>query len=556
MSRGKALCSGLSGLAGLAVLACAAGPGCAKPPLVKFEVDQPAVVEFNPLAGAVTEYALRTTDGALLASSNAEGARLELGRLQTFANPRDLQLQILSGAEVRGMGRFRDVRLQPGRSGTYEAAVRKPLVFVGATLPVEGGMLDPEAAQILDPTESFNDLAHPASGRKGVDNLPPRTSSTAATWDARIVLAGRSKAIALYNTSTGGIDGEIPIAFTPSRLVVAPRDVAMAALRVDADTRGAVAIFPDLDAVRAAPESQEPIVVDFPNGAPRNAAFSADGERLYVLVGSPNELDPCNPGRQVGASQIVVLLRDGSEEKRWMLPSFAADLAVDGTGRHPEVIVSLSRDNSVVAIDPTSPADGLVTNAILTSTCPAVMRIVGEELFVVTSAREPTDPEADYFMLERLELAGSRRRTSISFAAPTYEVPLGATTPDGKVGFSESFYANSIFGYELAVTPDGTRAVFATRARYVQTDALLRLFSNVDCRVTLDVAEYGVYFMDTRTGASFYTTRSQLIAGAPLNCVTHCEFNDLLGGPLFDLECLPSEGIADRAAGITVLFGG
>ncbi len=62
--------------------------------------------------------------------------------------------------------------------------------------------------------------------------------------------------------------------------------------------------------------------------------------------------------------------------------------------------------------------------------------------------------------------------------------------------------------------------------------------------------------MDTRTGASFYTTRSQLIAGAPLNCVTHCEFNDLLGGPLFDLECLPSEGIADRAAGITVLFGG
>ncbi len=532
----------------------AVGAGCGEPPLVTFEVDQPSLFEFNPLAGAVTEYTLRTTDGLLLASSNAQGKRLELGKLQTFMNPRDLQLQILSGAELRGMGRFRDVRLQPGRSGQYEAAVRKPLVFVGSALPAEGGLLDPDAAQILDTTASFNDLAHPASGNNGVESLPARTSSTAATWDARYVMAGRNRAIALYNTSTGKIDGEIAISFTPSRLVVAPRDVAMAALRVDAPTRGAVALFPDLEAVRSDPAAQEPIVIDLPDMAPRAAVFSADGEHLYVLLGSPDEMDPCNLGRQVNPSDVLVLRRDGTEVKRWSLGTFAADIAVDATGRDLDIVLSLSTQNSVIALKPDSPEDDLQTEPLLTAICPSAVRIVGDELFVVTSARDAVD--TDFFRLERIELSGDRLRSSVSFAAPTYEVPLGLPTDDGRVAFQQRFFANSIFGYELAVTPDGTRAVFATRARFVQTDTLLNLFQEVDCRVTIDVAEYGVYFMDVRAGAAFYTTRSQLISGDPLNCLTVCEFTTFPQGVLFDLECAPPEGVADRAAGITMLFGG
>lgn len=547
MSRGLAF--------GLGTAVCLMS-ACAQPPLVRFEVEQPLLNEFNPLAGAVTEYALRTTDGLLVSSTNADGRRLDLGKLPLFSAAQDLQLQIMSGSELRGMGRFRDVRVQSGRSGAYETAVRKPLVFVGAALPTEGGMLDINAAQILDPTSSFDDLAHPPNGNRGVDSLPPRTSSTASTWDARFVLAGRQNAIALYNTSNGQVDGEVRIDFTPTRLVVAPRDVAMAALRVDSATSGAITLFPDLEAVRRDPTAVEPVVVAFADNAPRAAAFSADGERLYVLLGAPTDLDACNANKSLAASELVVLKRDGTEEKRWTLPGFAADVAIDSTGKHPEVIVSLSRGNTVIAIDPNAPEGTPDASPLLTAICPASMRIVGEELFVVTAGRDASAPGSNQFLLERLELAGSRTRTSLPFAAPSYEVPLGLPTEDDKVAFAQRFFANSIFGYELAVTPDGTRAVFATRARYVQSNELLRLFSNVDCTVNIDVAEYGVYFLDTRTGASFYQPRSQLIAGDPLDCFTSCEFNDILGGELFTLECIPSEGISDRASGITVLFGG
>src|SRR5258706_15068857 len=86
--------------------------------------------------------------------------------------------------------------------------------------------------------------------------------------------------------------------------------------------------------------------------APRSAAFSPDGQRLYVLTGA-GVLDPCD-GATPAANAIHIVGVDGSNQGLWTLPAFAADLAIEpSTGA---VLGSLSASNQVASIEPTTAA--------------------------------------------------------------------------------------------------------------------------------------------------------------------------------------------------------
>ena len=76
----------------------------------------------------------------------------------------------------------------------------------------------------------------------------------------------------------------------------------------------------------------------------------------------------------------------------------------------------------------------------------------------------------------------------------------------------------SIEAYELAITPDGNRAEFATRAHYVEKGTNFVL-SDAGCTANFDIVEYGLYAVDMRTGNASYTQRSQMVVAGANDCI-------------------------------------
>jgi hypothetical protein len=125
----------------------------------------------------------------------------------------------------------------------------------------------------------------------------------------------------------------------------------------------------------------------------------------------------------------------------------------------------------------------------------------------------------------------------------------GAPTPDGDTTLKFSVTPSTVVAQEMAITPDGSLLIFGVRARYHEANAPLKVL-DAPCTANFDVAEYGVYTLDTRTGRSAYRMRSQNMAapGSSPACV-HCptSIEDI------DFGCDSQPG--DRAAGISVIFG-
>jgi hypothetical protein len=127
-------------------------------------------------------------------------------------------------------------------------------------------------------------------------------------------------------------------------------------------------------------------------------------------------------------------------------------------------------------------------------------------------------------------------------------------TPSGNTSLRFQFLPASIVSQDMAITPDGARLILATRARYHEKMSKLTIFTN-NCVADFDIVEYGVYSVDTRTGRSFYTSRSQLVSpadatGTLSDCIV-C--NSPIAGPI-PLPCKSTKG--DRGAGISAIFGG
>jgi hypothetical protein len=535
----------------LLLLGVLAALGCGSPGAVTFAIDEPTHPDLDPISGRVSEYLVKAASGAVLGVASVTslvsgGAtdgeeRLPLGVLRTTVAPEDVEVDVLSGSELVGMARVRDVSIKAGVQKIYTASVRKPLIFVGATLPDES---DPNnglaAGKILDPTTSL-DLANPeAPGARPPPKLPDGMGSAVVTSDGRFLLAGGKNMLTVIDTGSGGTVGTMTLPFSPTRLAVAARDRAAVALGPND-----VAIFTDVAGLVTQPAAVSPRMVKL-SMAPRTAAFSTDGKRIYILGGGA-AVDPCAPGTALAPNSIVTIGVDGSEGATWMLPGFVSDLAVDPTS--DQIVLSESVANQVSTLDPQTAAGAVTTRRLFGATCPSALHIVDEQVFAVSSERDRS--ATDSFILYRGRVVGDAAPQALGFNAPVFEAPTDTPSRDGNISFQIQLRAASLTAYEMAVTPDGNRAVFATRARYHEQAQALQILG-IDCTMTVDIVEYGLYSIDARTGTSSYSLRSQLVTAPTAN--QPCIVCPLSLTDSLEFGCSSSPG--DRPAGITAVFGG
>ena len=121
--------------------------GCGDRGSVTFNLTAPASPLLNPVAmpELVSEYDIRTASGTVIGvasavqgSGSSTNGLLPLGALMPGNMPEDVFVTALSGGNLLGMARIKDVTIKAGKKTTYEAPLRKPLVFVGSAMPEIG----------------------------------------------------------------------------------------------------------------------------------------------------------------------------------------------------------------------------------------------------------------------------------------------------------------------------------------------------------------------------------------------------------------------------------
>ncbi len=257
--------------------------GCGDRGSVTFDITAPASPLFNPVVQPelVSEYDIRTADGTVIgiasavqSSGSSSNGLLPLGALMPAGAPEDVYVTAQSGGNLLGMARIKDVTIKAGKKASYEAPLRKPLVFVGAAMPAESAGGNKTApVQILDPLTSA-DLAR-APGTPA--NLTSMTAA-ASTWDGQFVVTAQGTSLTAFDTGSGKtVAGTLTLTFAPSRLVVAPRDQAIVALDPGNGADGSLAIISDVAGFVGSPGGGNPKYVRMPGAIARTAAFSPAG---------------------------------------------------------------------------------------------------------------------------------------------------------------------------------------------------------------------------------------------------------------------------------------
>ncbi|HEY7954646.1 MAG: hypothetical protein ACHQ17_00405 [Polyangia bacterium] len=517
--------------------------GCGSPGSVYFDIEAPSYAPLDPITDQVSEYAIKRFDGTLVgvASVNASSpTEIALGPLMQIPQPEDLVLNVLSGSDLLGMARIRDVTILNGVQADYVAAVRKPLITIGSALPIEQTPVKLlEGEQILDPNTG-DDLSGAMDGPK----LPMGTQATAATWDGRFLLAANATGMTLLDTGSGKLVGVVPLPFAPARLEVGARDSAVAAL----DPAGGVLLFTDVPGLEADPSHATGNRIPI-SGALRTLTFAPDGKSVYVLSGG--DVDACSPTAAAPAPNAITAIGiDGTNQGTWTLPGFVADLTVDATGNR--LVLAGATDNQIETLSVQAPFGAAKPDKLAAAICPSAVRVANGEVFAVTNEKAPIAVYTNAFILLHVPLAGGTV-SKVPFGGPEYtSVDTSSKgTPDGDTNLNFVLTPASLVAYEMAITPDGSRLVFAIRARYHEKAAPLTVLQAA-CTADLDIAEYGVYLLDTRTGQSTYTRRSQLVSGT--NGEATCIDCPLPPGPDITFNCMSKPG--DRAAGLAAVFGG
>jgi hypothetical protein len=192
------------------------------------------------------------------------------------------------------------------------------------------------------------------------------------------------------------------------------------------------------------------------------------------------------------------------------------------------------------------------------ATCPTALRLLDQQVFAVTND-VPTGTTNTFSLLSG-KLDGSAA-TLLPIPKPEYVTELNDTsTTDGFTSLNLAVTSFALAATEMAISPDGARAVIATRARETETGSSTFDFATATCTAIMDVVEYGFYSVDLLEGTASYTVRSQntLVPADPtmtacVNCLA-----TLSGFPPTTLQiqlfCPPVPG--DRAAGLAAAFSG
>jgi DNA-binding beta-propeller fold protein YncE len=338
--------------------------------------------------------------------------------------------------------------------------------------------------------------------------------------------------------------GDLPLGFMAARVAIAARDRALAVVERAPLESTRVALIPSVAALVQSPKSVTPMMVTLDGVQARTAVFAPDGKRLYVLGGGA--ASACGPTLPA-ANSIVLLGADGATQGKWPLGSFVSDLAIDP--QSGVLYVSESTKGAVSTIDPATPDGPAGPARLFPATCPTAIGVQNGEVFVVT---EDTDPRFQgAFVLKRASIKGGTP-TALPFSAPSYQVPINdQSTPDMLTNINLQLSAATLEAYEMAIAPDASRMVFATKARYRELGERFKL-SSFDCMTNADIVEYGLYTLDTRTGNAAYDPRSQLVL-TPMPSQACITCNALVLGLTLTIKCPAAPG--DRPAGVAAVFG-
>jgi hypothetical protein len=521
--------------------------GCQKPTALTFRIAAPTNPLLDPFQLTVSDFVLKGANGSTVAAVSAGADRDDKGRLGLgVLDPLlagELRLDVLSGAQLVGSARVHQVSIDKGNEKELVADVRKPLVLVGVAAAAEASG-PKQRPQLLDPTTSTELV--------GRGLAVPEGMAASFTSDGRSLLVASSNGLSIFDTGNGQSIGPSSLPFAPSLLALAPDDRAVALVeRGTSNSR--VLIYADVPSLLTAPGSATAVTASIGSGLPRAAHFSPDGSTLYVLTESAGS-EPCT-GPVPTTNQIVPIAANGTVATPIMMPSYVADFAVDSKGRL--VLAEAGTDQvSILTLASVDGAGAGPPEKIYSASCPTALRLLEDQVFVVTN--DTTTGASDAFALVRGRLDGSTP-TKLPIARPIYQTQLNmSSTRDKLTRLNLEFVSTGVAATEMAVSPDGSRAVLATRVRYRETDTEPFDFVGLTCKAKVDIVEYGLYSVDLVAGTASYTSRSQntIIPADPANeaCVS-CEA-DLGGFPpvivTLDLVCPPTPG--DRAAGLAAAF--
>lgn len=510
--------------------------GCQKPTAVDFAVEAPTNALLDPFSLSVSDYVLKTRAGSIVAAVSAGASkdgrgRLPLGEL-AYTLSGDLRLDVMAGPQLVGRAHIEGVAVEKGKTDAWTAPVRKPLVAVGSASTPEdaSGALAPP--QLLDPTTN-TDLQ---AGLK----LP--TSQTAAfTSDGTHLVLGAATGLYVVDTGSGVVVGPTALPFTPNLIAIAPGDAGLAFIERGASS-SRVLWFHDVAGLVANPATATGDTLTVTTGFPRAAHFSPDGSTLYVLTEAAGD-EPCTGATQPAANELVPIT-GGLVAAAIRMPSYVADFAVEPSGT---LLLAEPVGNQIASL---SLSTGAVATKLYDAKCPSAMKLVDDQLWAVTNDASV----AGSFTLLHGHLDGTAP-TRTPIVLPSYRTPLSASsTVDGKTTADLQLDPVAILAVELAVSPDGTNAVLATRARY-REDARSGPFDFISfkCIAGVDVVEYGLYSVDLTIGTASYTSRSQTVIKSNANtlgdCVV-CQNNEF--GLELDVGCRSTSG--DRAAGLAASF--
>jgi hypothetical protein len=550
-SRITGLGAGFTFACGLVLsLACAlVGSGCQKPTALVFQIEAPPNPLLDPFQGNVSDYLLKTDEGVTIAAVSAGAGvnskgELALGTLDpTLAG--DLRLDVLSGTELVGRAMVTSVAITKGKTDELTAAVRKPLVVVGsAAAPEAAGPV--QAAQLLDVTTA-TDLA-----KRGV--VVPIGTASGFSEDGRALVVTGSTGLTVIDTGTGTNNGPATLPFTPQALAIARDDQALAVVERTTG-RGRVLIYTNVASLLSSPKTAQPITASLPaSGLARTAHFSVDGKTLYVLIEASTD-EPCTGTTAPATNSIIPVSTTGTVGAAIAMPSYVADFGVDATGH---LILSEAGGNRISTL--TLSADGQTSVGAATklyaATCPTALRLLDQQVFAVTN--DVATGTTNTFALLSGKLDGSTA-TMLPIAKPQYVTEINqSSTPDGLTNINLAFTSIAIAATDMAVSPDGSRAVIATRARYREDGSASFMFVGLSCTAITDIVEYGFISADLVTATASYVSRSQntLVPTAPTTtaCVNCAE--DLGGFQMLTLglPCPPVPG--DRATGLAAAFSG
>src|SRR5206468_3112817 len=96
------------------------------------------------------------------------------------------------------------------------------------------------------------------------------------------------------------------------------------------------------------------------------------------------------------------------------------------------------------------------------------------------------------FVLYRYNLK-TMQSTALPFGGPIYDIPFsGMGSSDGNTAIAITLRPSTLYSYDLAITPDGSRAEFAIRAHYYEKNAhfpLLISGASSDCVANYEIVE-------------------------------------------------------------------